>query len=389
MALVSHGKRRIDMRKVRMSVRLKLAISYILFLVVIFAIGLVGLYNMGRIYENGNKIYENNLRSVNLLETVNQMVRETNLCIRDALENKDKNVGIEVEQLRNETQELLTSYEQIESTDMEKRRYKQCRLSIQTFDKQLDNIIKQIQDGDVEAAEQRYYQELSLVRACTYELLDAIVDLTEKNAEVKYLDNQEMYQSIRYMVIVLVIGSMLLAAVIAFYVNQMLKNRLTSIGLLAERLSEYDISEDIENITADEFGDITEVLNNAQLMLRDLITKITEESDDMSAIGLDLSESVHRSEAQIEQINLVLYDVETEIGWIEKMCKEWITHTEGESKVGAVKTVDICTKQRERLGHIQSELSRVISYISQIGIIIEQQNEISKSHREQIGKFKI
>lgn len=389
MALVSHGKRRIDMRKVRMSVRLKLAISYILFLVVIFAIGLVGLYNMGRIYENGNKIYENNLRSVNLLETVNQMVRETNLCIRDALENEDRNVGTEVEQLRKEIQELLTSYEQIESTDMEKRRYKQCRLSIQTFDKQLDNIIKQIQDGNVEAAEQRYYQELSPVRACTYELLDAIVDLTEKNAEVKYLDNQEMYQSIRFMVIVLVIGSMLLAAVIAFYVNQMLKNRLTSIGLLAERLSEYDISEDIENITTDEFGDITEVLNNAQLMLRDLITKITEESDDMSAIGLDLSESVHRSEAQIEQINLVLYDVETEIGWIEEKCIDWIAHTEGESKDGAVKTVDICTKQKERLNHIQSELSRVISYISQIGIIIEQQNEISESHREQIGRFKI
>lgn len=377
------------MRKVRISVRAKLAVSYILFLLVIFAIGLVGLYNMGRIYENGNKIYENNLRSVNLLETVNQMVRETNLCIRDALENADKNVGTDVEQLRNETQELLTSYERIESTDMEKRRYKQCRLSIQTFDKQLDNIIKQIQDGNVEAAEQRYYQELAPVRACTYELLDAIVELTEKNAEAKYLDNQEMYQRIRYMVIVLIIGSMLLAMVIAFYINHMLKNRLSSIGLLAERLSEYDISEDIENITADEFGDITEVLNNAQLMLRDLITKITEESEDMSAIGLDLSESVRRSEAQIEQINLVLYDVETEIGWIEEMCKEWITHTEGESKVGAVKTVDICTKQREKLNHIQSELSRVISYISQIGIIIEQQNEISELHKEQIGKFKI
>lgn len=389
MALVSNGKRRIDMRKIKVSVRLKLAISYILFLLVIFAIGLVGLYNMGRIYENGKEIYEINLHSVNLLETVNQKVRETNLCIRDALENEDRNVGTEVELIRKETQELLASYEQVESTDMEKRRYKQCRLSIQTFDKQLDNIIKQIQDGNVEAAEQRYYQELSPVRACTYELLDAIVELSEKNAEAKYLDNQEMYWSIRYMVIVMVIGSMLLAAVIAFFVNRMLKKRLTSIGLLAERLSEYDISEDIEDITADEFGDITDALNNAQLMLRDLITKITEESNDMTAIGKDLSESVHKSEAQIEQINLVLYNVETEVEWIEQKCKEWITHAEGESKDGAVKTVNICGKQRESLNNIQSELSRVISYISQIGIIIEQQNEISESHREQIGKFKI
>lgn len=389
MALVSYGKGRIDMRKVRMSVRLKLAISYILFLIVIFAIGLVSLYNMGRIYENGNKIYENNLRSVNLLETVNQKVRETNLCIRDALENEDENVGTEVELLRKEIQELLTSYERVESTDMEKRRYKQCRLSIQTFDKQLDQIIKQIQDGNGEAAEQRYYQELSPVRACTYELLDAIVELTEKNAEVKYLDNQEMYHSIRYMVIAMVIGSMLLAAVIAFFVNRMLKKRLTSIGLLAERLSEYDISEDIGNITADEFGDITDGLNNAQLMLRDLITKITEESNDMTAIGRDLSESVQRSETQIEQINLVLYDVETKIEWIEKKCNEWVAYAEGEGKDGAVKTADICSKQRESLNHIQSELSQVISYISQIGIIIEQQNEISELHREQIGKFKI
>lgn len=389
MALVSNGKRRIDMRKIKVSVRLKLAITYILFLLVIFAIGLVGIYNMGRIYENGKEIYEINLHSVNLLKTVNQKIRETNLCIRDALENEDRNVGAEVELIRKETQELLESYEQVESTDMEKRRYKQCRLSIQTFDKQLDNIISQIQDGNVEAAEQRYYQELSPVKACTYELLDAIVELSEKNAEAKYLDNQEMYRSIRYMVIVMVIGSMLLAAVIAFCVNRMLKKRLTSIGLLAERLSEYDISEDIEYITADEFGDITDALNNAQLMLRDLITKITEESNDMTAIGKDLSESVHKSEAQIEQVNLVLYNVETEVEWIEQKCREWITHAEGESKDGAAKTVDICGKQRESLNNIQSELSRVISYISQIGIIIEQQNEISELHREQIGKFKI
>lgn len=377
------------MQKVRMSVRLKLVISYVLFLVVIFAIGLVGIYNMGRIYENGKEIYENNLRSVNLLETVNQKVRETNLCIRDALENTNMDVGTEVEQLRNETQELLASYEQLKSTPMEQRRYKQCRLSIQTFDKQMDHIIQQIQDGKVDAAEQRYYQELSPVRACTYELLDAIVDLSEKNAEAKYLDNQAMYRSIRYMVMCLVIGSMLLAVVIAVYVNSMLKKRLTSIGLLAERLSEYDISEDIGNITADEFGDITEALNNAQLMLRDLITKITEESGDMAAIGLDLSESVHKSESQIEQINLVIYDVEAEIAKLENQFRAWITRVESEHHEETVKIMGICAEQRENLNQIQSELAGIISYMSQIGIIVEQQNEISEQHREQIGKFKI
>ncbi len=377
------------MRKTGMSVRTKLVISYVLFLVVIFAIGLVSIYNMGRISENGNQIYENNLRSVNLLETVNQKVRETNLCIRDALENKNTDVGSEVEQLRKETQELLASYEKLESTAMERRRYKQCRLSIQTFNKQLDSIIKQIQEGRVDSAKQQYNQELSPVRACTYELLDAIVELSEKNAEAKYLDNQAMYQRIRFMVIVLVIGSMLLALVIAFYVNRMLGKRLASIGLLAERLSEYDISEDIGNITLDEFGDITEALNNAQLMLRDLITKITEESEDMAAIGLDLSESVHKSGNQIEQINLVIYDVETEIAKLENQFREWIAHVEGEERGKTAEIMEVCIEQRKNLNQIQSELANIISYMSQISIIVGQQNEISELHREQIGKFKI
>lgn len=389
MAFVPDGKRRIDMQKVRMSVRLKLVISYILFLMVIFATGLVGLYNMKRIYENGNEIYENSLRSVNLLETVNQKVRETNLCIRDALENANMDVGDEVVQLRKETQELLTAYEEIEFTALEKRRYKQCRLSIQTFDKQMDNIIKQIQDGKVDAAELRYYQELSPVRACTYELLDAIVDLTEKNAEEKYLDNQAMYQKIRFTVILLVIVSMLLAVVVAVYMNGMLKRRLISIGLLAERLSEYDISEDIGYITADEFGDITDALNNAQLMLRDLITKITEESDDMAAIGRDLSEAAHKSKKRIEQTNLVLYDIEAAIERMENGCRDWAAHVEGKERESAANTLKVFAEQRESVNNIQSELTSIISYMSQIGIIIGQQNEISELHREQIGKFKI
>ena len=377
------------MQKVRMSVRLKLIISYALFLVVIFAIGLVSIYNMGRISANGNQIYENNLRSVNLLETVNQKVRETNLCIRDALENEDTNFGTEITLLRKETQELLSTYEKIETTAMEKRRYKQCRLSIQTFDKQMDRIIQLIQNGRVDEAEQKYYQELSPVRACTYELLDAVVELSEKNAELKYRDNQVMYQRIRYAVIALVVGSMLLALVIAIYVNGMLKMRLISIGLLAERLSEYDISEDIGNITLDEFGDITEALNNAQMMLRDLITKITEESDDMAAIGLDLSEAVHKSENQIEQINLQLYDSSTEIAKIEKRCREWTAHAEGEEREHSVRIMEVCAEQRENFQNIQSDLSGIISYMSQVGIIVGQQNEISELHREQIGKFKI
>lgn len=377
------------MQKVRMSVRLKLIISYALFLVVIFAIGLVSIYNMGRISANGNQIYENNLRSVNLLETVNQKVRETNLCIRDALENEDTNVGTEIALLRKETQELLSTYEKIETTAMEKRRYKQCRLSIQTFDKQMDRIIQLIQNGRAEEAEQKYYQELSPVRACTYELLDAIVELSEKNAELKYRDNQVMYQRIRYAVIALVVGSMLLALVIAIYMNGMLKKRLVCIGLLAERLSEYDISEDIGNITLDEFGDITEALNNAQLMLRDLITKITEESDDMAAIGLDLSEAVHKSKNQIEQINLLLYDSSTEIAKIENRCWEWTAHAEGEEREHSIRIMKVCAEQRENFQNIQSDLSEIISYMSQVGIIVGQQNEISELHREQIGKFKI
>lgn len=377
------------MQKKRISLRLKLIISYSLFVLLIVVIGLMAIWNMKRIFDNSNAIYKNNLQSINILRTVNQNVKEINLCISNAFENTDYPVTEEIEDFQSQNQSLLTSYEKMDTTAMERRRYKQCRLSIQTFDKQIDSITVALKKGDTETARQMYTQELAPVRACTYELLDAIVELSEKNAEAKYLDNKEMYRNIIYTVVTLVILSLLLAIVITVYVNGMLKRRLTSIGLLAERLSEYDLSEDIGDIVQDEFGKITESLNNAQLMLRNLITKISEESEDMAAIGSDLSGAVNKIGSRIENINLIIYDTETEIEKIEKKCGDLMTHSEGEERVNVTKMMNICAEQRKILENIQSDLTGVISYVSQINIIVSQQNDISALHKVQMGKFKI
>lgn len=371
------------------SIRARLMFSYGLFVILIFIIGAVAIYSIYGIYYNGKYIFEDNLQSVSILHGVGQNVREINLCVRDGLEDYSENVDQKINRLRKENNAYFKKYEKLKTNDMEKRRYKQCRLSMIGFDRQVDEVLELMQAGEADAAKNKFNQELTPVRACTYEFLDAVVELAERNAEMRYQDNQSTFSNILYVAVCLIGLSFWIAVGISVYTNRLLKKRLVGIGLLAERLAEYDLSEDIGDVAQDEFGEITQSLNGAQLMLRDLLTKIVEESADMAAISFDVSEAVSRTGGKIEKINLLIYDTAEALEQIEKINQELISKVKEEDIDHVTNTVKVLQDQRAVLEQIQSELTNIITNMSQIGIIAGQQNEISELHKEQIDLFKI
>lgn len=371
------------------SIRTRLMLSYGLFVILIFIIGAVAIYSIYGIYYNGKYIFEDNLQSVSILHGVGQNVREINLCVRDGLEDYSEDVDHKINRLRKENNTFFKKYENLKTNDMEKRRYKQCRLSMIGFDRQVDEVLKLMKAGETDAAKNKFYQELTPIRACTYEFLDAVVELAERNAEARYQDNQNTFSNILYVAVCLIVLSFWIAVGISVYTNRLLKKRLVGIGLLAERLAEYDLSEDIGDVAQDEFGEITQSLNGAQLMLRDLLTKIVEESADMAAISFDVSEAVSRTGGKIEKINLIIYDTADALEKIEKINQELISKVKEEDIDHVTNTVKVLQEQRIILEQIQSELTNIITNMSQIGIIAGQQNEISELHKEQIDLFKI
>lgn len=382
-------------KKKRMRIRKKLLISYFSIVALIVVVGVLGIYNIHSVYKNGNEIYINNLKSVEYLKSINQNVKETDQCIISMMTALDSSNHVKymttITSLRKKNEQLMEQYEKISISDMERKRYQQCRLSILSFNKQIEEMLGSMKEGEKDTALQRYEQELMPVKACTYELIDAVVDMATSFAEQKNKDNKEIYQRLIWMICLVGGIAVVAAIIITVYMNNYFTSKLIAIQHLAKRISEYNVSDDILGTENDEFGETMEALNDSQFKMRELLEKIISESADISDTGVEVSAAVRKSNQRIEAVNVKLYDAESILVNVYDHLDELMGNRElSQELVSAIQELmDYEQTAKEEIKDIQSELSSIAMFLEQIGITSDYQNEIATGHKQQVEKFKV
>lgn len=382
-------------KKKRMRIRKKLLISYFSIVALIVVVGVLGIYNIHSVYKNGNEIYINNLKSVEYLKSINQNVKETDQCIISMMTALDSSNHVKymttITSLRKKNEQLMEQYEKISISDMERKRYQQCRLSILSFNKQIEEMLGSMKEGEKDTALQRYEQELMPVKACTYELIDAVVDMATSFAEQKNKDNKEIYQRLIWMICLVGGIAVVAAIIITVYMNNYFTSKLIAIQHLAKRISEYNVSDDILGTENDEFGETMEALNDSQFKMRELLEKIISESADISDTGVEVSAAVRKSNQRIEAVNVKLYDAESILVNVCDHLDELMGNRElSQELVSAIQELmDYEQTAKEEIKDIQSELSSIAMFLEQIGITSDYQNEIATGHKQQVEKFKV
>lgn len=382
-------------KKSGMSIQKKLLLSYFSIVALILVVGSIGIYNVREVYSNGNEIYINNMNSVEYLKSINQNVKEIDQCVISMMSNlnlKYHTAYVEqIAKLQENNRILMEQYSQLEITDLEKRRYNQCRLSILTFDKQIDRIVESINKGDTEGALGTYEQELMPVKACTYELIEAVVELATANAQSKNEENKQIYENLIWMTGMIMLLSVIVAVFITIRMSNYFTSKLTAIQRLAKRISEYNISDDIQGMENDEFGETMDALNESQFMMRDLMEKIIDESATISDTGEEVSLAIRKSGQRIENINVKVLQSGEMTEQIDDVVRQILENRSLDKDM--VERLNMLLKKsdeaREILVDARAELSSVAMHLEQIGITSDYQNEIANSHREQVKKFKV
>jgi methyl-accepting chemotaxis protein len=351
-------------------------------------------------------MYVNNLKSIENLRDINQNVREIDQCIMSMMGpladdyytvNKEKIISLEAA-----NQELMKEYSKIYVSDLEKRRYNQCRLSVITFNKQMDSLVTMLDEAQGMEDEQEktriqnnvvttYEQELMPVKACTYELIEAVMDLADANARQKNVDNYRTYNNLLWIIGAVMVLSIFIAVLITIKMSGDFTERLGQIQKLALRISEYDLSDDIKETGNDEFGETIAALNESQFMLRNLLEKITTESATIDDIGNEISEAVRKSGQRIEAVNVDLYNVEEMLETLEdKIQKTMTSDNSVEDMVKTLQQIEVqCQDSKDWTQEMQTSLTGIATYLEQIGITAEYQNEIANSHRVQVERFRV
>lgn len=383
-------------KKTGLSIRKKLLLSYFSVVALILLVGTIGIFYMRVVYTNGDEIYKNNLKSVEFLKSINQNVKEIDQCVVSMMSELNAeshgSYTARINVLQEETEMLMERYEHLNVTSLEERRYNQCRLSILTFNKQINSIIESIRADNTSIAVNEYQQELAPVKACTYELVEAVVELSNKNAQSKNGENKEIYQRILWMISLVMFFSVVLAIFITMSMSGYFTRKLTAIQMLAKRISEYNVADDIdEEISNDEFGTTMAALNDSQFMMRDLLEKIIDESAHISESGRDVTIAVRKSNQRLESTNLQLYGASSQTEELDRRIHKLLENRSLSNDLVETlqQLLSLSSEEREALQNAQSELASIIMYLEQIGITSQHQNEVAGQHWEQVKKFKI
>ena len=382
-------------KKTGTSIRKKLLLSYFSIVALILIVGIIGIYNIKEVYSNGNEILVNNLRSVEYLKSINQNVKEIDRSVISMMSDLDiayhQSYVDKITNLQQENEQLMKDYSKLKVTQLEERRYNQCRLSILTFNKQIRSIVEAIDAGDMEGAIGSYEQELMPAKACTYELIEAIVELSTANANSKNEENHQIYQNIIWMICFTMLFSIVVAIEITIRMSNYFTSKLGAIQQLAKRISEYNISDDIQGMENDEFGKTMEALNDSQFMMRDLLEKIIDESATISDTGEEVSLAVRKSNQRIEAVNVKVYDADAKSKEMMEIVNQILENRSLDADtVTLLKQIMTNSEVTQNdLESVQAELTGIAMYLEQIGITSDYQNEIANSHKEQVKKFKV
>ncbi len=103
--------------------------------------------------------------------------------------------------------------------------------------------------------------------------------------------------------VLLCLVSIAIAIVAGIYMHKNIISRLNELKKFAVRLSSYDFSKDVKVIKIDEIGSIGTELNIAQKNVRELISTIFNESNNISSLSQELSANVEEVSAKLDEVD--------------------------------------------------------------------------------------
>lgn len=122
----------------------KLIISYVSIAALIFVVGIIGALNMKTINDNANSMYDNNLRSIEILDNIKGGLLEnrgqTLLLINQANKGQISEINNKISEIKARVDGYKKQYEEMNVSEEEKRIYQNLVSDQDSFRKLRDQM---------------------------------------------------------------------------------------------------------------------------------------------------------------------------------------------------------------------------------------------------------
>ncbi|MCS6133187.1 methyl-accepting chemotaxis protein [Clostridium botulinum] len=310
----------------KLSVKFKLRSSYIILSLLIFLIAMISIKSIDNVSKNSSKIYNINFKSIQTIDNINSNIKELYSYFMNIFMSSDDNevykYSNKIKILLQQTNSFVDNYKEIETTEIEKNKFNQLKEYISSLQKCSLDILDLIDQGNLNEANEIYNKEMLRIKNSTYDLLKMLTNLSESNAEKSNVENINVFKSVVVSNIIITLIGLIIAIILIILIGRLILKPLKKIENLAERMSKYDISENIDLNSEDEFGITGELLNRSQENIRALISLIIRESYDLSSLSEELSATVQEVNSKVELVNTSTEDINNSMKQTSKTYSE-------------------------------------------------------------------
>ncbi|MDP9513356.1 methyl-accepting chemotaxis protein [Pseudomonas protegens] len=288
------------------------AAFFSLIVLVVFALGIVAVLQMGKLRDAEQDVETNwmaSIREIGKMKTGVLRLRLESIRITVTTDEQQRQTRIaSLSGYRNTLQSTISQYQPLITGPAERELYQAVATDVQAYFKLLDELEPLLRSGDNAAAITLINTRISPMTNIMQEKMDKLSDFNDEGAKQAGITAASVYSSGLTLVLVLMGVTVVLTVVLATVLTRSITSPIGDALAVAERIAGSDLSREIAISGRDEAGRLLAALAKMQSNLRETIahiadssTQLASASEEMTAVTEDASRGLVRQNDEVNQ----------------------------------------------------------------------------------------
>lgn len=295
------------MRKIKnFSIKFKLIAGFLFITLLLAVAGILGALNINSLAARSQSMYSNNLKSINELHKIKENLLNTVTQLQVAVLYKDTektDTAIKaINELIAENKTYLTSYSGRQLSKENSQIWDDFQKDLKQYDTERQSALDFATDTQYNQAEQSMDNVIT-VKDAMFTKLNTLIEKNETMAQNVNTDNKNEANASSYIMYCFItlglLSSLLIGLIVSLGISRSVKKGLD----FARALGEGDLTVEIDNNSRDELGKLIDALKAAQLNIRDILSNIILQTEEVSASSEELSATLEEVSDSFEIIN--------------------------------------------------------------------------------------
>ncbi|WP_350404596.1 methyl-accepting chemotaxis protein [Pseudomonas sp. W17] len=288
------------------------AAFFSLIVLVVFALGIVAVLQMGKLRDAEQDVETNwmtSIREIGKMKTSVLRLRLESIRITVTTDEQQRQTRIaSLSGYRSTLQNTISQYEPLITGPAERELYQAVATDVQAYFKLVDELEPLLRSGDNAAAITLINTRISPMTNAMQEKMDKLSDFNDEGARQAGITAASVYSGGLTLVLVLMGVTVVLTVVLAAVLTRSITAPISDALAVAERIAGSDLSREIGVSGRDEAGRLLAALAQMQTNLRETIahiadssTQLASASEEMTAVTEDASRGLVRQNDEVSQ----------------------------------------------------------------------------------------